>query len=330
MGRHTDLYKPLLYWLLVATLCVLALEASIRSYGILPVYGLRAKGIPYLLRFRLDPQILFTFLADPNHGINALGFRDKSFNTAPSPQKRRILVIGDSFPAGLFVTPEQTFPKRLEEYVAQTEVLNLGVQGYGPDQELLILRQYGHALKPAAIVWSIFPANDYNDLIKNQLFEVTPSGEIALTKQNAVSALLPTLRASMFLHLLLHGRLLPAATEERLQPLLFVDSEAPTAVTSTTIALMRGIVRAFQRDTAALQATLRAVVIPSLQQVQRAPGGELALHQTTVSILREAGVPTVDLYPSFVGHPELYTSEEHHLSEAGHQAAAKEIARIAG
>lgn len=330
MGRHIDLYKRLLYWLLVLILCVLALEVSIRSYGILPVYALRAKGIPYLLRFRLDPSILFTFLPDPSHGINALGFRDETFNTSPSPHKRRILVIGDSFPAGIFVTPEQTFPKRLEAHLPQSEVLNLGVQGYGPDQELLILRQYGHALKPSVIVWSIFPSNDYNDLMKNQLFEVGAGGEIALTRQNAVSAVLPTLRSSMLLRYLLQGRLLPAETEAHLQPLLFVDSEAPTPVTSKTVALMRGIVRAFQRDTAALPATLRAVVIPSLQQVQRAPGGELTLHETTVSVLKDAGIPTLDLYPSFVGHPELYTSEEHHLSEAGHQAAAEEIARVVG
>jgi lysophospholipase L1-like esterase len=326
--RHIDLCKGTLYWLLVFILCVLAVEVSIRAYGILPVYTLQAKGIPYLLRFRLDPTTLFTFLPDSDHGINELGFRDAPFTTSPPAGKRRILVLGDSFPMGLFVSTEQTFPKRLAAYTPQSEVLNLGVQGYGPDQELLILRRFGHTLKPAALVWSLFPSNDYNDLIKNNLFQVTPAGEVTPTPHNAVVAALPTLRTSMMLRFLLQGRLLPAETEKSLQPLLFVDSEAPAPVTPATMGLMQSIVRAFQHEAARLQATLYGVVIPSVEQVRGGVGVDVTLHKATVSLLRDAGIPTADLYQTFAGRPELYTDAEHHLNEAGHHAAAVEIARL--
>lgn len=326
MRRPRPFAATLMYWLLVALLCAAVAEASVRAWGFLPAYALHAKGIPYALRFRLDDSLLFRFLPDAEHSINAQGFRDRAFS-ATRGGMRRAVVVGDSFPAGLFVKLEETFPKRLQGLLGSTEVLNLGVQGYGPDQELLVLRRYGKALRPDVVIWSLFPANDYNDLIKNRLFEVASGGELVAAEPNAVSAELPLLRASMLARLLWAGRFLPAEAEARLQPLLFVDSEAPTPVNAQTISLMRAIAEAFRKEAESLHASLLAVVIPSIEQAQKDAPADTSLNQATAALLHDAGIPVVDLSAPFSGHPELYTPEEHHLSAAGHTAAAAEIAR---
>lgn len=326
MRAPRSLPATIIYWVVVALLCVAVGEASVRAWGFLPVYAFQAKGIPYTLRFKLDEDLLFQFLPDPEHSINSLGFRDHSLMPKDSA-KKRILVVGDSFPAGLFVSPEDTFPKRLEELLPRSEVLNLGVQGYGPDQELLVLRKYGAALTPDAVIWSIFPSNDYNDLIKNRLFVQSSKGELVTSKPNAVGAELPLLRSSMLVRFLLNKRFLPEDAEARLQPLLFVDSEAPAPVGAGTISLMKAVARNFKAEAAALNATLLAVVIPSMEQSQQGASAEHSLNQATVSLLKESGIAVVDLSAVFAGHPEFYTAEEHHLSVVGHQAAAAEIAR---
>lgn len=315
----------IIYWMVVLLLCAAVGEASVRIWGFLPVYSFQAKGIPYSLRFQLDEQLLFRFLPEPSHSINKLGFHDQNF-VAKSGDKKRFIVIGDSFPAGLFVAPEETFPKRLEVLLPDTEALNLGVQGYGPDQELLILRRYGKALKPDVVVWSLFPSNDYNDLIKNRLFEESPSGKLLAVEPNAVSAELPLLRTSMLARFFLNKRFLSRESEERLQPLLFVDSEAPAPVSKSTISLMRAIAESFKAEVAELNATLLALVIPSMEQARNAVATDGSLNQKTVSLLQSAGISVVDLSAHFIGHPEFYTEQEHHLSVAGHGAAAVEIA----
>lgn len=325
MRARRHLAFSLLYWTLVVALCLGATELTVRTSGFLPVYTLQPKAIRYALRFQLDDDLLYRFLPDPQSSINALGFRDEKFS-AKAPGTRRVIVIGDSFPTGLFVAPQQTFAKQLQALLPGSEVLNLGVQGYGPDQELVTLRKFGAPLAPDAIVWSLFPANDFNDLIKNRLLRSTPTGALETVRPNAVAAELPALRSLMLARFLSTGRFLSEQSESRLHPLLFVDSEAPQPVSEDTISLFRGVASAFKAEANNLKASLLAVIIPSREQAEANDRGSMSLNQEMISALNASGVPFVDLSDSFLGHPELYSVEEHHFNAAGHRAAAAAIA----
>ncbi len=46
------------------------------------------------------------------------------------------------------------------------------------------------------------------------------------------------------------------------------------------------------------------------------------------SILDQAGLPYVDLYPQFVNRPELYLKKNEHLSEEGHKVLAKSMYEV--
>jgi hypothetical protein len=65
---------------------------------------------------------------------------------------RRVVVLGDSFTFGEDVSDDETFCQRLEQLLPGTEVLNLGVHGYGHDQMLLYLREEGVKYRPDIVL----------------------------------------------------------------------------------------------------------------------------------------------------------------------------------
>lgn len=90
---------------------------------------------------------------------NTKGFRDHEYDEKRRP---RIAFLGDSFVWGYDVEREERFTEKLQELLPDTEVINLGVSGYGTDQEFLLIKKYFSKLKPD-IVFLIFSSNDRND-----------------------------------------------------------------------------------------------------------------------------------------------------------------------
>jgi hypothetical protein len=69
----------------------------------------------------------------------------------------RIVVLGDSFTFGEDVGDDETWPSRLQAAMPGTEVLNLGVHGYGHDQMLLYLQEEGLRYHPDVVVVGFLP-----------------------------------------------------------------------------------------------------------------------------------------------------------------------------
>jgi hypothetical protein len=76
---------------------------------------------------------------DVFYETNSLGFRDRPARQRSGIGTRQILVCGDSFVFGWGVPREQRFTDLLREALPGFEVRNLGVPGYGLDQQLLAL-----------------------------------------------------------------------------------------------------------------------------------------------------------------------------------------------
>lgn len=107
------------------------------------------------------PDIQKTFTGDQTIHFknNSLGFRDIEHGEKKKP---RLLFIGDSFVWGYDVEQDQRFTEKLQEMIPDWEIINLGVSGYGTDQEYLLLQQYFDYYKPD-IVFLIFNRSDYSD-----------------------------------------------------------------------------------------------------------------------------------------------------------------------
>ena len=101
--------------------------------------------------------------------INSHGWRGREVSVSKPPGVYRILVLGDSFMAGLQVENGQTFPSVLEDILTRlnpsqrVEVLNFGVPSWGTDQEYVSLREYGLSFDPNLVLLAFYAQNDVSD-----------------------------------------------------------------------------------------------------------------------------------------------------------------------
>ncbi|HEX9945574.1 MAG TPA: GDSL-type esterase/lipase family protein [Thermoanaerobaculia bacterium] len=85
--------------------------------------------------------------------INSQGFRaDREYAPEPPPGTLRIVAVGDSFTFGQGVKLAHAWPSILERRLANAEVVNLGVPGYGVDQQLLMLESRGLRFRPDLVI----------------------------------------------------------------------------------------------------------------------------------------------------------------------------------
>jgi acetyltransferase AlgX (SGNH hydrolase-like protein) len=77
-------------------------------------------------------------------------------------QQADIVVIGDSYIEG-YMTPESKLATTLLGQLQGKTVANLGHSGYGPQQELVVLKRYGLPLHPDTVIWAFFEGNDLSE-----------------------------------------------------------------------------------------------------------------------------------------------------------------------
>lgn len=91
------------------------------------------------------------------HRYDQNGFRnDRDLEQA------EIVLLGDSFVEGYKVTQRETLSAKLASLLGK-DVANLGHAGFGPQNELGVLRAVGLGLQPEVIVWFFFEGNDLYD-----------------------------------------------------------------------------------------------------------------------------------------------------------------------
>ncbi len=84
---------------------------------------------------------------------NAKGFRGrKEFNYNNPSDKKRIIILGDSFTFGEEVSDNETYSYFLQQRFPNTEVINMGIHGYGHDQMLILLKEEGIKYKPDIVI----------------------------------------------------------------------------------------------------------------------------------------------------------------------------------
>lgn len=116
-------------------------------------------------------------------GFNSLGIRGREFD-AFQFDGVRVVVYGDSIIQASYTQLEKTFVYQLEkrlqnELNGDVQVLNAGVNGYGPDQYLIRLRNDLPILNPDLVIVAIFADNDFGDLIRNKIFRIDMNGQLA-------------------------------------------------------------------------------------------------------------------------------------------------------
>lgn len=101
-----------------------------------------------------------------NVTINSQGWRTPEFTQMKSDDVFRVLVLGDSFMAGMQVADDEIFSSVLRQRLNEAglgkrvEVITFGVPSWGTDQQYLALRQYGLKLNPDLVVVAFYAQND--------------------------------------------------------------------------------------------------------------------------------------------------------------------------
>jgi lysophospholipase L1-like esterase len=121
-------------------------------------------------RIRPNQTIKGEFFVDGVYKINSRGYRDYEFSENKDPNKKRIIVMGNSCTFGWMVDLEDTYPKRLEKLLNQYlpepkfEVINAGMTGYSTYQGLRLLKREILKFHPDIIIISY----GWNDMCPSQ------------------------------------------------------------------------------------------------------------------------------------------------------------------
>lgn len=122
---------------------------------------------------------------------NSHGFRGTAEYAVMKPRGvYRVLVLGDSTTLGHGVGDNDTFSFLLEQKLSntgRTEVINMGVSGFGTAEELIQLRNVGLQYAPDLVILGYFPNDPYNNAV-SKLFKIL-NGQLVQDQAAFVPAL---------------------------------------------------------------------------------------------------------------------------------------------
>jgi hypothetical protein len=102
-----------------------------------------------------------------------LQYDHDGFRNATGLKQADIVVVGDSMVEGMTVPQAQVLSSVLERLTGRVTA-NLGQYGYGPQQELVVLKRYGLRLTPRIVIWEFCESNDLLDGIGYRAIALHP------------------------------------------------------------------------------------------------------------------------------------------------------------
>ncbi len=347
-SRIEKLFANLFLILMSILLMLVISELLMKFLFFHPYYNLRAPnmldGHGAELKVELIPDNLYEIQSNPKLGINAQGFRDHDFSI-DKHGKKRIVFLGDSFTMGLNVKSEETIPKMLEKQLHGYEVDNMGVVGFGPDQELNVLEKYGFKLKPDLVIDAICALNDSGDIYKNGLYTINNNGSLEAISMNPVKSIVFTSFSSLINQINFIKNRDQVIGE--LDPLLFDDGYDLAWIkyhdskeANFKFALMNALFQRMKEDINARKINFLAVIIPSYNNMcddaffkENNVDPSLYFANETIyqHILENENIPNINLVPYFLhlDKPQrcsLYDAPNAHLSALGNLYTAQIIA----
>ncbi|MEM1182859.1 MAG: hypothetical protein AAGM22_31230, partial [Acidobacteriota bacterium] len=300
-------------------------------------------------RIHANPRNTVAWRKHPDSGVqhpvifNSLGLRQhREFPDRRASGSTRIGFFGDSFTANLRLPIHDSFTESLDFLLKQSglqvEVMNLGTDGYGTDQLLL------HYLDAAAeldldAVYYVFCQNDLRDILANELFEISPSGDLRYRPRRQPQIWVDLARRFHLTYFVARrfvqireklaptpwdrGTILDAEQEKtnrrRLSQILVAE---PSPEKTRALELFRALMQSFHDATQQNGQSLRVVLLPRYREAN------LEIQQA----LGDLGIKTLDLFPRFFPDAEALEARasyffrtDSHWNAAGNVLAAKTL-----
>ena len=335
-------------------------EAGLRTWGsseAAPAFQGLFTGDP-LIGYRLNPGARTRFSTSEfatDIAINQAGVRDDEEIGAKGEHERRIAILGDSLVLSVQVPFATTFTEQLERLlngsdstgVPSYRVINAGVQGFGPVEELLFFRRAVRQMQPDVVMVTVFVGNDAEEALSSQPKLSGGRGTAQALRDSVVTRLRRVVRRSMVLQVL---RLRVLAATERFrttsgppEPPLQTYASHPAPRIAEGIARTREVVAQIASEAREAGARTGIILMPArfqiddtdyghLRDIVAQSGGELLRDAATERFtegLRDLGLPMIDLLP-VLRHakdgPNLFFQENVHLTPRGHAVVAQALA----
>lgn len=350
-------------WLLNSLLILGALGLGlVVAEGAVRVFLPQPTGLSHQDRYGLPMHWpgLNRYLPQFGHQVsfNSAGMRDVEHPVEKPAGVYRILLLGDSFMEALQVPFDSSMPARLARILEvrtghPVEVINAGVSGWGTDDELRYLTEYGIAYHPDLVLVAMTLHNDISDNLREQWHRLDgDSGLVDQHPQPIPYFRYQTLQLKAWLSTrfqiyqlwrrVRHGGAITQVGQQLNSHVvqLFRDPESPAIIRG--VQLTEQMLRRIQAISAAQGGRTAIVLLPlrfqladslfaGLVQSSEVPPAEMHIErpqQLIRPIADSLGLPVIDLLPAFrqwsdSGRAPLYLEWEGHWNESGHGLAAE-------
>ncbi len=278
--------------------------------------------------------------------INGEGVRDEPIGPK-APGETRIVVLGDSLVLAVQVPHEATFCQRLEARLnarapagTRYRVINAGVQGYGPVEELLFYRRVAARFDADVVLVSTFVANDAVEAFDAAWRLDGMRAPTAAVRDETERTLRRIVRRSMVLQIARQRydqlRFRAGARGEPNRPVGSYLATPPSYITGGLEVAVRALGE-LDRDVRAGGARLAIALMPArfqldpaeferLRVVTEPTAGPLLVDGATErfrAAVAPLGVPTLDLLPILKAAPHgQFFVHTVHFTPAGHETVA--------
>lgn len=308
--------------------------------------------------YRLNPGARTRFTTsefDTTIQIAQAGVRDDQEIGSKPPGETRIAILGDSLVLSVQVPFSTTFTEQMERRLNEGaagsgrsyRVINAGVQGYGPVEELLFFREVVGQLRPDVVLVTVFVGNDAEEALSSQPKLAPDRGITERVREGVITRLRRIVRRSMVLQIL---RLRVLAATERFRTAagppeapLQAYAKNPTPRIEQGISLARDVLARLANEARAAGARTGIILMPArfqiddgdygrLREIVTQSGGDLVRDAATErfsAALADLQLPTIDLLPVLRNAkrgPDLFFQENVHLTPRGHAVVADSLA----
>lgn len=303
--------------------------------------------------------------------FNDVGFRGPTRPRTKPAGVKRIAILGDSMVASLAVDEAQTMVCLLERQLNESatdvrwEVLNFGVNGASPGQELVLYRELVREFQPDLVLCAFFVGNDLADsssrLSTNPriYFDIDDDGQLRQEppsrRRNAIAAFLNRNSYYYVWQRLAFSKASHRVRAEigQLEPGHWIYSRREPPKVAHAWRIIGKVLQELQREVVTDGGRFGVVMIPNAHQVYEdlftakavALAGEYAdafdanyPDERVAGICREKGIPCLSMLPEFrraAPHASSQCKDEWlfcngvgHFNELGDALAARVIQRF--
>ncbi len=287
--------------------------------------------------------------------FNNRGFRGEKFRKRKSAHKQRILVIGDSYTAGLDYPDSEIFTGQLERELnknpdTQYEVLNASCPAWGTDQHYTYWETEGKQYAPDYVMVMVAP-NDMREMYNKKLVAIDSQGDIdrqraALPIRERVGWYLAT-KSSFFQFLqkkvfktnygdflkIFHYYPVNYGKKDSTDWDLPIFLKDPFPEVAASYQMCEKLLTTIDQDCKEMGAKFMVGIIPtkaefdgSYEKTGEHQPGKVAMFLD--SITRQHQIPFLNLYDINAQEEDplaIFMSWEYHFNKAGHDFTAKHL-----